>query len=136
MVIRHPTTRLLNNSASPGTGFGKQAQPLRYGSLAMANSSRKQPPRFKQLLLGAIFLLALILWLSHKIIWEEKEIDVGQSAAARKDMFLAAKHLLQWQAVESQSLRSFILLDHLHWQGEKLGPQDTLVMTNSYKLLE
>jgi hypothetical protein len=97
-----------------------------------------KPPslRKKQLLLGVVLLLALVAWLGHNISWKEKAIEVGQSAAARKDNFLAAKYFLHRQGLASETLRSFSLLDTLHWQGEKLGADDTLILINSYKLLQ
>jgi hypothetical protein len=101
----------------------------------MVNAVRRHPRRKFQLLIGAALLLLIGYWILQQVVWIEKEIDLGHSAAARKDPFLAARHFLQRQNVASQTLRSFSLLEHMRWQGETLGADDTLVLVNSHKLL-
>lgn len=89
-----------------------------------------------RLLLCLALLFSVCLWLGQQITWKEKEIDIGQSTAARQNNFLAAQYFLQEQGVASQLLRSFSLLDNLAWQEEQVGQNDTLILINAYKLLQ
>lgn len=90
----------------------------------------------KLLILAIIaVIIGLLFWASRYITWKEEEIDLGYSREAQKDDFLAIKQFLAQHGIESQSLRSFGLLDNLAWQGEPLGPRDTLVLLNAHKML-
>ena len=90
----------------------------------------------KLLLLAiAAVIIGLLYWASRYITWKEEEIDLGYSREALKDDFLAVKQFLAHQGVDSQSLRSFGMLDNMAWQGEQVGPQDTLVLLNAHKML-
>ena len=90
----------------------------------------------KLLLLAiAAIIIGLLYWASRYITWKEEEIDLGYSREALKDDFLAIKRFLAQQGVDSQSLRSFGMLDNMAWQGEQVGPQDTLVLLNAHKML-
>ncbi|MGM8226486.1 DUF4350 domain-containing protein [Cellvibrio sp. ARAG 10.3] len=90
----------------------------------------------KLLILAIIAVtIGLLFWASRYITWKEEEIDLGYSREAQKDDFLAIKQFLAQQGIESQSLRSFGLLDNLAWQGERLGARDTLVLLNAHKML-
>ena len=90
----------------------------------------------KLLLLAiAAVIIGLLYWASRYITWKEEEIDLGYSREALKDDFLAVKQFLAQQGVDSQSLRSFGMLDNMAWQGEHVGPQDTLVLLNAHKML-
>jgi hypothetical protein len=83
----------------------------------------------------ALLFLGMLYWMSSYITWKEEEIDLGYSKEARKDDFLAVKQFLQQQGVASESLRSFAMLDQMEWQGERLGPDDTLILLNAHKML-
>lgn len=91
--------------------------------------------RTKILIALIIAVLGVSYWASHYIVWKEEEIDLGYSREAKKDDFLAIKRFLAQQGVNSQSLRSFGLLDHMEWLGERVGPQDTLILLNAHKML-
>lgn len=101
----------------------------------MNNATPRLSPRVLIIGLGALLMLTLGFWLTQQITWIEKEVDAGPSEAARKDPFLAAKLFLQRQGVETQTLRSFSLLDNLSWQGQALTGNDTLILLNAHKLL-
>lgn len=90
----------------------------------------------KSLILLTLLLLILGTWLSQKLRFEEQEIDLGPSALARTDPFLAAQRFLAQQGLEAKTLRSFIFLDDLQWQGQTLGPNDTVILIDSYKAIE
>lgn len=89
-----------------------------------------------RLILFLVLLVPVAVWLGQQVTWKEKEIASSQSTAARQNSFLAAQYFLHQHNIDSQMLRSFSLLDGLQWQEEKLKPDDTLVLFNSYKLLQ
>lgn len=101
----------------------------------MNNATPRLSRRKLLIVLAALLILSLGFWLTRQITWVEKEVDAGPSEAARKDPFLAAKLFLQHQGIETQTLRSFSLLDNLSWQGQALTENDTLILLNAHKLL-
>lgn len=97
-------------------------------------------PRFERkhglLVTGAAVIIALGIWLGFYVTWKEKEIDIGLSREAEADPFLAIKRLLSQREIDSQSLRSFSILDDLHWQDQPLAVNDTLILLNAHKMIE
>lgn len=87
-------------------------------------------------LFGLLAVAGGIYWLSQQLEWKEVTDYKGYSDAARRDPFLAANHFLARQAVQTRSIRSFTPLDQLSWQGEAIGPQDTLILIHNYKMLQ
>src|SRR5690606_36148228 len=87
------------------------------------------------LIVLAIAIIGMGYWASRYLTWVEEEIDMGYSQEAKKDEFLAIGYFLREHGVASQTLRNFGLLDNMEWQGERVGPRDTLVLLNAHKML-
>jgi hypothetical protein len=87
------------------------------------------------LIVLAVAIIGMGYWASRYLTWVEEEIDMGYSQEAKKDEFLAIGYFLREHGVASQTLRNFGLLDNMEWQGERVGPRDTLVLLNAHKML-
>jgi hypothetical protein len=81
------------------------------------------------------FLLGLGYWWYTNLEWEEKEIDLGYSKEAQQNHFLAAEIFLRKHGIQAITVKGQSLLDKHAWRNLKLGPQDTIVLINGYKIL-
>lgn len=81
-------------------------------------------------------LLALSYWWFTKLEWQEKEIDLGFSEDARQNHFLAAEIFLRKHGIKAITVKGQSLLDKHAWRNLTLGPQDTIVLINGYKILD
>ncbi len=94
-------------------------------------------PRWPLIALLFLSLVAVLgYWLSHHITWKETTRPLGYSDEARKNAHLAAARFLERQHIKTHNVRSLSPLDQFRWQDQAIGTEDTLVLINSYKMVQ
>lgn len=91
--------------------------------------------RIGLILMAGIVIGGLCYWLFTNVRWEEKEIDLGYSSAAKQNAFLAAEIFLRKQGVPAVTVKNLNLLDTHHGRNINLGQDDTIVLINTHKTL-
>lgn len=89
--------------------------------------------RLPQVLAILLCLLAAIWYFSLE--WEEKEIDLGPSAEARRNPLLALQRLLEQRGQPVELVRGFAGLERLRFGDTPIGANDTLVLLNTGRSL-
>lgn len=84
---------------------------------------------------AAVVIAGLVYWAISNFRWEEKEIDLGYSSAAKQNDFLAAEIFLRQHGVQATSVKNLSLLDDHRWRNIPLGQDDTIVLINANKTL-
>lgn len=75
-------------------------------------------------------------WWYTKLVWEEKEIDLGYSKEALQNEFLAAEIFLRKHGIQATTVKNLSLLTNHRWRNLELGRDDTLVLINANKTLD
>lgn len=95
----------------------------------MANLRSRVP----QLLVVALGILIAVWYFNLE--WEEKEVDRGPTAEARRNPVLALQRLLEQRDMPVELVRGFAGLQRLQFDETEVGPNDTLVLLNTGRSL-
>lgn len=85
-------------------------------------------------ILVVLFCLLMGIWY-FTLEWEEKEIDLGPSAEARRNPVLALQRLLEQRGQTVEMVRGFAGLERLRFADTPVGANDTLVLLNTGRSL-
>jgi hypothetical protein len=85
-------------------------------------------------LLVVLFGLLGALWY-YSLEWEEKEIDLGPSAEARRHPVLALQRLLEQRGQPVELVRGFAGIERLQFSNTSIGQRDALVLLNTGRSL-
>lgn len=95
----------------------------------MANLRARLPQ-----VLTVLLCLFVAIWY-FSLEWEEKEVDLGPSAEARRNPLLALQRLLEQRGQPVELVRGFAGLERLRFGDTPIGANDTLVLLNTGRSL-
>lgn len=87
--------------------------------------------RLPRILIG-VFVLLLAWALVRQLEWVEEEVDLGPTAEAKRNPFLASQRLLEQYDIPHHTEHGFSNLREMQWQDKPIGQNDTLVLINTY----
>ena len=98
-------------------------------------SSRNENMDKVLVVLGGLAIVVLLWARNHFLIREEVEINAGPTREAQHNDFFAAQGLLKIYGIESQISFSPSILDSMQVKGQRIEPEDTIILIRGRGIL-